>query len=111
MFYIASSTLKIKCGESKGMQEKVSIMGVWYTHERYLYFLSSREKNSCNVFCIFAHFGKNFFPRRIQSRKSFYHILSTILCAINYSLNFGNCISDGNYDGRRWYDIMVFWYL
>ena len=24
-----SSTLKIKCGVSKGMQEKVSIMGVW----------------------------------------------------------------------------------
>ena len=30
MFYfIASSSLKIKCGKSKGMQEKVSIMGVW----------------------------------------------------------------------------------
>ena len=27
-YFIASSTLKIKCGESKGMQEKVSIMGV-----------------------------------------------------------------------------------
>ena len=28
-YFIASSTLKIKCGKSKGMQEKVSIMGVW----------------------------------------------------------------------------------
>ena len=28
-YYIASSSLKIKCGKSKGMQEKVSIMGVW----------------------------------------------------------------------------------
>ena len=25
----ASFTLKMKCGESKGMQEKISIMGVW----------------------------------------------------------------------------------
>ena len=28
-YFIASSSLKIKCGKSKGMQEKVSIMGVW----------------------------------------------------------------------------------
>ena len=27
-YFIASSTLKIKCGISNGMQEKVSIMGV-----------------------------------------------------------------------------------
>ena len=27
-YFIASSSLKIKCGKSKGMQEKVSIMGV-----------------------------------------------------------------------------------
>ena len=27
-YFIASSTLKIKCGKSEGMQEKVSIMGV-----------------------------------------------------------------------------------
>ena len=26
---IASSSLKIKCGKSKGMQEKVFIVGVW----------------------------------------------------------------------------------
>ena len=26
---ISISTLKIKCGKSKGLQEKVSIMGVW----------------------------------------------------------------------------------
>ena len=28
-YFIASSSLKIKCGKSKGMQEKVSIIGVW----------------------------------------------------------------------------------
>ena len=28
-FFIASSNLKIKYGKSKGMQGKVSIMGVW----------------------------------------------------------------------------------
>ena len=28
-YFIASSSLKIKCGKSKGMQENVSIMGVW----------------------------------------------------------------------------------
>ena len=28
-YFIASSTLKIKFGKSKGMQEKVSIMSVW----------------------------------------------------------------------------------
>ena len=28
-YFKASSTLKVKCGKSKGMQEKVSIMGVW----------------------------------------------------------------------------------
>ena len=28
-YFIASSFLKIKCGKSKGMQEKISIMGVW----------------------------------------------------------------------------------
>ena len=27
-YFIASSSLKIKCGKSKGMQEKVSVMGV-----------------------------------------------------------------------------------
>ena len=28
-FFIANSSLKIKCGRSKGMQDKVSLMGVW----------------------------------------------------------------------------------
>ena len=28
VYFIASSSLKIKCGKSKGMQEKVTIMGV-----------------------------------------------------------------------------------
>ena len=28
-YFIANSSLKIKFGKSKGMQEKVSIMGVW----------------------------------------------------------------------------------
>ena len=28
-YFIASSFLKMKCGNSKSMQEKVSIMGVW----------------------------------------------------------------------------------
>ena len=28
-YFITSSTLKIECGKSNGMQEKVSIMGVW----------------------------------------------------------------------------------
>ena len=27
--FIASPTLKIKCGKSKGMQGKLSVMGVW----------------------------------------------------------------------------------
>ena len=28
-YFIASATLKIKCDKPTGMQEKVSIMGVW----------------------------------------------------------------------------------
>ena len=28
-YFIANSSLKIKFGKTKGMQEKVSIMGVW----------------------------------------------------------------------------------
>ena len=28
-YFITSSSLKIKCAKSKGMQEKVYIMGVW----------------------------------------------------------------------------------
>ena len=65
-----SSSLKIKCGKSKGMQEKVSIMGVW---------CAVRHHSASHVVPISDPRDRFFYPHLTPMKESYNltHVITT----------------------------------